>query len=326
MTQTLAHPVPTIGWDATETDWINTRKTGLGGSDILAVLGFSNYRTPWDVWAEKTGVRSWQDQGSHAADLGTDLEPWLAQQAARILGMPVIKTEYRTYQHPHHPWQRCSPDGMVTDGRLAEYKTAGLASGFGTPNGWADGGVPLGYEFQVRWSLYVMDAPAAEIIGLIAGMGLVHRTVTRDTAIEHELVTQVTDWYERHIVRGEEPALGAADNEVMARLYPRSNGREVDLSNEPEAVELWNAYRQGRDLEAHGKQQKETAGAGLKKLLGHNDRAVVDGNLIATWSNKKGSVDWPALVADLAAKHGIPVPNPDAYRKPSTRSLNVKGA
>jgi putative phage-type endonuclease len=326
MTQTLAGPIPAIGWDATDEDWLYARRFGLGGSDILAILGFSRYRTPWDVWAEKTGVRSWQDEGSDAADLGTDLEPWLETQATRILGVPVSKTAARTYQHADHAWRLCSPDGSAADGRLVEYKTAGLASGFGIPAGWADGAVPLGYEFQVRWSLHVMDRDVAEVVALIAGLGLVRRTVVRDIAIELDLVAQVADWHQRHIVHGEEPPFGAVDNPALARLYPTSNGQDVDLSGNPDALELWHAYRDARDRETRAAAEKKAAGAALKKLLGDNERALIDGRPIATWGQKKGSVDWPALVADLIDTHKLPAPDPEAYRKPPTRSLTVKDA
>lgn len=325
MTQTLTGPIPAVGWDATEDEWVASRRHGLGGSDILAVLGFSTYRTPWDVWAEKTGVRSWQDEGSSSADLGKELEPWLLGQAEKLLNAPVSTTAYRTYRHPMFDWQRCSPDGIAADGRLIEAKTAGLGSGYGTPAGWADDSIPLGYEFQVRWSLYVMNAPAAEIVALIAGMGLQRRTVVRDLAVEHELVAQVTDWYERHIVGGVEPPFGQVDNAAMAKLYPTyTPAAEVDLTGNHDAIELWHAYRDARDRESAAKAEKETAGAGLKKLIADNEFAKVDGHTIATWSNKKGNVDWPRMVAALVEKHGIPAPNPDEYRKPSTRSLNVK--
>ncbi|MFI7073624.1 YqaJ viral recombinase family protein [Micromonospora sediminicola] len=319
--------MPAVGWDATEDEWVHARRDGLGGSDILAVLGFSTYRTPWDVWAEKTGVRSWQDEGSAAADLGKELEPWLLGQAGKLLNVPVTTTAYRTYKHPVYGWQRCSPDGVTADGRLIEAKTAGLGSGFGTPAGWADGGIPLGYEFQVRWSLYVMDAPAAEIIALIAGMGVQRRTVTRDIAIEHELVAQVSDWYQTHIVGGVEPPFGPVDNAAMAKLYPTYvPAAEVDVTDDPDALDLWHAYRDARERETAAKAEKEAAGAGLKKRIGEREVAVVDGHPIATWSNKKGQVDWPRLVAALVEAHGIPAPNPDEYRKPATRSLNVKDA
>lgn len=325
MTQLLTQPVPVVDWNATDDEWLHARNRGLGGSDILAVLGFSRYRTPWDVWAEKTGVRSWQDEGSDAAELGSDLESWLEGRATRLLGLPVVRTEHRTYAHPAYPWRMCSPDGIATDGRLTEYKTAGLASGFGIPSGWAEGGIPLGYEFQCRWSLHVMDAPAAEVVALIAGMGLVHRTITRDFAVEADMVAQVSDWYERHIVAGVEPPLGAADNDLMQRLYPRSNGKDIDLAD-TDALELWAAYRSSRDRESAAKTEKETAGAALKALLGEHERGLVGKTPIVTWSPKKGAVEWARLVADLVKQHNIPAPNPEAYRKPSTRSISVKDA
>lgn len=323
MTQILARAVPVVDWGATDDEWLHARNRGLGGSDILAVLGFSRYRTPWDVWAEKTGVRSWQDEGSDSAELGKDLEPWLETQAAKLLGQPVTRAEHRTYAHPEYRWRMCSPDGLVADGRLAEYKTAGLASGFGIPAGWDDGGIPLGYEFQVRWSLHVMDRPAAEIIGLIAGLGVVHRTVVRDLAIEADMVAQVADWHQQHIVAGVEPPMGAVDNEAMARLYPRSNGNDIDLTC-TDALELWQRYRDARDREAAANAEKKAAGAALKALIGEHERALVNESVIATWAPKKGAVEWPRLLADLVEQHGIPAPNPEAYRKPSTRSINVK--
>ncbi len=320
---TITGAVGVIGWELDDDDWREARKQGLGGSDISAVLGFSTYNSPWEVWADKTGVRSWQDEGSSAATLGVELEPWLLAKASRLLNVEVIQPEFRTYAHSQHRWRTCSPDGVTADGRLVECKTAGLQSGFGIPKGWEDGGTPLGYEFQCRWSLHVMDAPKIELIGLVGGMGVQHRTIIRDLAIEADMVDQVTDWHARHIVRGAEPPLGAVDNDLMARLYPVSTGTMVDLSD-TDAVELWMAYRDARTRETAAKADKEAAGAALKNLIGVNETAVAEDHVIAKWSAKKGSVDWPRLVAELVETHGIPAPNPETFRKPATRSLNVK--
>lgn len=323
MTDVLTRPIGVIGWDLSDDEWRAARSAGFGGSDIAAILGFSTYRSPWDVWAEKTGVRHWDDQGSsEAADLGVALEPWLLDQARMLLGVPVEKPQWRTYAHPAAGWKRCSPDGVLADGRIVEAKTAGLAS-FRAPAGWDDGGTPLGYEFQCRWSMHVMDAPAVELIGLVAGKGLVQRRILRDPAIEADMVAQVSDWYQRHIVGGYEPPLGAVDNEAMARLFPRANGEAVDLDT-TDAPELIAAYVAAREAESAAKTRKEAAGAALKKLLGHNQIGLLNDRTAVAWSDKKGSVDWPRLVAELAEKSGVEAPNPEGYRKPSTRSLNVK--
>ena len=324
MTQTLARPVPVIGWDVTDDEWLYARRSGLGGSDILAVLGFNPRRSPWDVWADKTGLRSWDDAGSEAAALGHELEPWLEVQASKLLGLPVARPAFRTYSHPEHPWRMCSPDGLVVDGRLAEYKTGGLASGFGPPAGWEDGGTPLGYEFQVRWSLHVMDCEVAEVFGLIAGLGRIRRTIVRDLTIEYDMVQQVTEWYERYITGGEEPPMGASDNASVIRMYAKSNGSDVDLTGRSDVMDLVHAYCDARRRESISGADKKAIGAEIKKLLGANARGLIAGAPVLTWSEKKGAVDWPALVADLVARYGIEAPDPEAYRKDSTRSLNVK--
>ena len=36
-------------------EWLEERKKSLGGSDMGAVLGLNRYRSPYTVWAEKTG-------------------------------------------------------------------------------------------------------------------------------------------------------------------------------------------------------------------------------------------------------------------------------
>jgi putative phage-type endonuclease len=321
MTQTITGPVGVIGWDLSDDDWRAARVAGFGGSDIAAVLGFSGYRSPWDVWAEKHQIRHWDDGGSEVADLGTELEPWLVGQAAKHLGVEVVRPEWRTYAHPEFPWRRCSPDGVSSVG-LVEAKTAGLMS-FRPAMGWDDGGIPLAYEFQSRWTLHVMDRPTLHLVGLVAGKGLVHRTITRDLAVEREMVAQVSDWWQRHIVEGDEPPIGATDNDTLLKLYPKPNGEAVDLDG-TEAVEHWIAYRAARDAEKAAKEAKEAAGAALKELLGDCEVGVVENREIAKWSAKKGNVDWPAVIADLVEKHGIPAPNPEAYRKPSSRYLTIK--
>lgn len=328
---------PVIGWDASRDEWLAARRAGLGGSDISAVLGFSPYRSSWDVWAEKTGVKHWDDGNSDAAELGTALEPWLRDQAGLMLDVPARETEYRTYAHDEHPWRMCSPDGILPDGRLLEAKTAGLASGFGTPRGWEGGKLPIGYEFQVRWSMHVMDAPAAEVVALVAGMGLLRRTVTRDESTEADLVAQVSAWWERHVTGGVEPPLGDRDAEVMQLLYPRSDGTSKDLSH-TDVLEHWSAYQAAHERVKAADADKKTAAANIKRLLGEAERGLVDDRCVAAWSQRAGAVKWRPLVVqvlnEFIADHDLPdfiggvdhfiESRIEAFRKPPTRSLDIK--
>ena len=34
-------------------EWLKTRQTGIGGSDVAAILGHSKWKTPLDVYIDK---------------------------------------------------------------------------------------------------------------------------------------------------------------------------------------------------------------------------------------------------------------------------------
>jgi putative phage-type endonuclease len=319
---------PVTSWQASEVEWLADRRAGLGGSEVTAALGMSRYRSPWEVWTEKTGRAELVDESpSEAAALGTALEPWLLDQAAELLGRPVYRTPARTYAHPDHAWRRCSPDGILADGRLVECKTAGLASGFGTPPGWADEQIPLAYEMQARWSMHVMDADAVEVVALVAGLGLIHRTVKRDFAVEFQLVAQLGEWWDRHVIGDEEPAFTAADAAILAELYPTADAEKVVALDATDAALHWENYLAAREREKDAAAEKEAAGAELRFLLGDAAKGTVDGRVIATWQTRKGNTNWKRLLADLAPAleaANLPVPDPEDYRGAPSRSLSVK--
>lgn len=35
--------------------WLKSRKAGVGGSDMSTILGLNSFKTPYDLWLEKTG-------------------------------------------------------------------------------------------------------------------------------------------------------------------------------------------------------------------------------------------------------------------------------
>lgn len=275
-------PVALIGWDTTEDEWLAARRTGIGGSDVAAVLGFSSWSTPWQVWAEKTGTASWASRETPAAALGKSLEPWLRDQASDLVGAAVYKTKARTYGHADHPWRIASPDGVFANGHLLEAKTGGL-TGYGAAPDWEGGKLPLAYEFQTRWAMHVMDAPAVHVVALIAGHGLVHRVVTRDLGIERDMVEQVHHWWATHIDAGIEPAATWGDSEPLTRLYPAEDPERTVNLDGTAAEAAVGAYRKARAVSKRAEQDKEAAAARIKQFLGDADTGLVGGTAVVTW-------------------------------------------
>lgn len=317
------NPTPVLGWDAPRTDWLTARRRGLGASDISAALGFSRWESPWEVWAEKTGVLLLDRPPTAAMQLGTDLEPWLLSMAPRLLGQEVAKTPHMLYADPDAPWQLCSPDGFAADGGLVEGKTARILSGRLNIEEWLDDQIPLDYEFQGRWQLHVMNRERVYIVALVAGLGLIFRVIDRDSVIESQMVEQVTRWREKHIVGGVEPPVGRMDLEALTAAY-RDPVANAEIVLDDDVLGTLREYVRWRTVESDAKKQKEECAAIVKATLGNNTVGKYGDQTAVTWNPKRGEVDWERMARELAAKHDVELPDPEQYRKPGSRTLSVK--
>lgn len=335
MSTTILRPPPVVvsGW-GNDDAWLAARAQGISASDVAACLGFSPYATPWEVWADKTGMRPRQvDADKECIRLGIALEPWLIIQARHHLGVPVVHTDARLYAHHDARWQLASPDAEARpeDGEPfgVEAKTAGLAGGFGVPKDWSDDEFPLGYQLQAHWQMRVMGWRKVLIVALVAGLGLRFYEVRRDLQVELDLVEQVTEWRQRHLTGGIEPPLCDRDANLLADVWPEPSEGHLRLDGNTPFVENVLDYQAGIDEERNGRRRKETAAANLERILGPHYAGTIDGNEIVTWKTRRGSVSWKSTAAAIhEASGGTPTDLAaiaEAHRGKPTRTIKVKG-
>ena len=89
--RTTIHKIPASGMS--REGWLLERKNSLGGSDMGAVLGLNKYRSPYAVWAEKTGLLPEQPD-NEAMRQGRDLEDYVAQRFEEKSGKAVQRMNY----------------------------------------------------------------------------------------------------------------------------------------------------------------------------------------------------------------------------------------
>lgn len=96
----MLHRIPTAGM--TREEWLEERKKSLGGSDMGAVLGLNKWRSPFAVWAEKTGKLP-ETEDNEAMRQGRDLEGYVAQRFEEKSGKRVQMMNYilRCDDAPH---------------------------------------------------------------------------------------------------------------------------------------------------------------------------------------------------------------------------------
>lgn len=92
--------ISTLGMSREE--WLKERKKSLGGSDMGAVLGLNKYRSPYTVWAEKTG-RIGEEPENEAMRIGRDLELYVASRFEEVSHKGVRRMNYllRREDCPH---------------------------------------------------------------------------------------------------------------------------------------------------------------------------------------------------------------------------------
>ncbi|NBR91300.1 MAG: hypothetical protein EBS68_15585, partial [Rhodobacteraceae bacterium] len=70
-------------------EWLELRRQGLGASDMAAVMGVSPYKTPYQLWAEKTGATPPQKVGA-AAQRGVILEDAVGRYYEEERGVKLV--------------------------------------------------------------------------------------------------------------------------------------------------------------------------------------------------------------------------------------------
>lgn len=98
--------------------WLEGRRTGIGGSDVAAVLGLNPWKTPLDVWNDKLGLS--EDKGmTEPAYWGTVLEDTVAKEFQLRTGKKVQKVSHQ-FADPETPWAIANIDRAIINPEIAK--------------------------------------------------------------------------------------------------------------------------------------------------------------------------------------------------------------
>lgn len=144
--------------------WLKARQRGIGGSEVGALIGVSEYETPFSVWkAKKTEGKDLS--GVAAVKWGHRFEDAVAEEVAEKIGL-VSRFAGGLWANLERPHLRVTPDRFATKPRtwralgVIECKTAGdddeWEEGSITAGGQGTGRAPLSYQAQIQWELGIV--------------------------------------------------------------------------------------------------------------------------------------------------------------------------
>lgn len=104
-------------------EWLSIRKKYIGGSDAGAIVGLDEYKTPYSLWAEKTG-KTEGFGGNISTKVGTYLEELVAKMFTEETGKKV-RRKNATLVNDQYPFACANVDRFLVGERsLLECKTS----------------------------------------------------------------------------------------------------------------------------------------------------------------------------------------------------------
>jgi putative phage-type endonuclease len=242
--------------------WLAARRTGIGASEVAAVLGLSPYESPLDVYCHKLGLVP-EKAETEAMRWGLRLEPLLAAEYAERTGWPLVATQV-FLRHPDKPFLLATLDGVRADGRPVELKTVGLrrAAELGVDG---DDGLPTAWQCQLHAQMLTSGQPVADLAALIGGQEFRLYTVEADPRLLTLIEDRLTEFW-GHVERREPPpAERPSDARLMPSLFPDPAGVVACDEHVQHMVEEYE--RLGPEIRT-AEQQRDRLKAGILQALG----------------------------------------------------------
>lgn len=277
--------------EMTHDEWLLDRRKGIGGSDVATILGLNKWKSPYQLWLEKTGQIDLEHTESEPAYWGNVLEEVVAKEFQERTGKKVRRRN-QVFEHPLHPFLRANIDrDVVGENAILECKTANAFLG----KEWEGEEVPLSYLCQVQHYMNVLNKKYCYIAVLVGGQKFIWKRVDRDQELIDMITERLVSFWEENVLAGKEPEIDGSEatSDFLKDRYSELDEAETTLP--PIFDDL---VEQKREL----KKAKKDIDTSIRQL---------DNEIIRELGKRKASI-------------GIAQKNIISWKLVSTRRMNTK--
>src|SRR5574343_2019549 len=274
------------------------RKSRIGGTDIAVILGLSPWKTPYQLWLEKTS-----GEAIHAANeamrYGIMMEPVIRDWYINETGI-LIQVPDAPIVHAEFDYCVASVDGIALD-RVLEIKTSKSDRDWGEPG---SDEIPVYYRTQVEWYLAICERQMADVVVLFPGrIPLIYR-VEEDKELQEMLFEAAHEFWRR--VQQDDPPPISTFTDVQLRFGHHSTAGQITASASIEA-----ALARLKEIQQTTKQLDDEATelkTGILSFMGDLDTIIdLEGKPLATWKLAKAAKRFDAEAFKTA--------HPDLYQQ-----------
>lgn len=287
--------------------WLELRTTGIGGSDVGAIMGLNKYASPLTVYLAKKNVEGFK--GNAATEWGHILEDPIRQKAAEELGIEIISVP-GMYTSKEYGFMNANIDGLchanhqVTIGGETieglggfEIKTSSRGDGF------SEDEIPDSYYCQVQHYMAVTGLNWFILTAFFMNTKSVRHYVVKrnDDFIFEKMIPAEKDFWENYVLTNQAPEpLGVDSEEEYIKNLPIADTVELDEETEnliAERIELQNQIKELSQKESALKDSIILKLSALSDPFDNAEKVNGSGSRYKLTYNlqKKASVDTDAL-------------------------------
>jgi len=266
--------------------YINMPRSGfIGGSDIPIILGLSSFKTPLQLWLEKTGQVTGDFQESEQIKWGRLLEKIIIQEFANRNNIEV-EIEREIVHHKYF-YLKGHLDGFLRNPkRVLEVKTVNQFQAGEWGLDLTDE-IPLTYMCQVALYCSIVECDEAIIVVLIGGSQYREYIYKRDLDLENSILQKAHEFWEAITSLTPPLPINQQDINLMYPLHEAGKVKTLSFDAQFALADLHNARKNKKLAEAAENQYKFDL---MKYMQDAEILADQDGRPLVTWkANKKGS-------------------------------------
>lgn len=251
--------------------WLKLRAQGIGASDISTILGLNKYRTPLQLWLERTGQIEPQTE-TLRMELGKRFEADIADLFAKETGHELYPLGL--WQSKERPYHTATPDfGIVGHNALLECKLTGVTMA----KEWSEGQTSDHAELQAQGQMYVTGADMVYVAALVMSWNwtLEIRKIHRDDTVIAHILRAGEDFMEHVRTGNPPPSIEADDVSTIDAAHPLMEGVRRELVGD--ARSAWFRYETAKEsLKASEKVAKD-AWKQVKEFLAGAEVPTIEG-------------------------------------------------
>jgi len=247
------------------------RTSYLGGGDMAAICGKSEWRTPLDVWLEKTGKVQPRER-TERMEWGLLLEPLILRAYADRSGA-IVEPGHFVADHKES-WRGGHPDAVArlpdASLRLLEAK----ATSKHLLSEWQSG-IPIDYRYQGQHYLDLLKLQLCTYPVLFGGQRLECFNLEADPIVQHEIQAVAREFWHDYVLKDTPPPGHSVEH--AGHLF---GTREATESERATLAEIARLRAAATDIESQLEARKEALEDWARDVT-----LTVGGEVLAEWKD-----------------------------------------